>query len=47
MTFLLEGLAKMAYVEVDELGRVKVDDIEEELIKARRKNKGSYCNWGI
>ncbi len=37
----------MAYVEVDELGRVKVDDIEEETYKGGRKNKGSYCNGGI
>ena len=32
-------VGKMAYVEVDELGRVKVDDIEEELIKAGGKIK--------
>ncbi len=32
-------VGKMAYVDVDELGRINIDDIEEELIKAKGKIK--------
>ncbi|MBQ6631904.1 MAG: aminotransferase class V-fold PLP-dependent enzyme [Romboutsia sp.] len=32
-------LGKMAYVDVDELGRINIDDIEKELIKANGKIK--------